>query len=213
MKEADIVGKFIDLSGQRFGRLTVICRAGRDKNHLLLWKCRCDCGNTIITRGQDLRRRKSQSCGCLKIESLVNRSQKHGMTGKRPYRIWKNMKTRCLNPNSPSYPDYGGRGIKICKRWRENFENFWADMGSTYQDNLEIDRINHDGNYCPENCRWASDKIQNRNTRANHFVSSPLGYMTISELSEKTGIPYSTLKVRIYKGESGKQLIRSVARG
>ena len=206
------MGKFIDMTGQRFGRLVVICPAGSDANRLLLWRCQCDCGNTITTRGQDLRRGASKSCGCLKLDILVQRSQKHGMAGTRPYRIWKNMKTRCLNPNSPSYPDYGGRGIKICDRWKESFENFWADMRATYKDGLEIDRINHEGNYCPENCRWASDKDQNRNTRANHFVMSPLGYMTISELSERSGIPYGTLKNRIYRGFTGNQLLQPIKR-
>ena len=196
------MGKFIDLSGQIFGRLTVIKWAGRDKNNLTLWMCKCACGNTIITRSQDLRRGASQSCGCLKLEQLDERSRKHSMAGTRPYRIWKSMKTRCLNPRVKSYSDYGGRGIQICDTWKHSFTAFWSDVKTGYADDLELDRIDHGGPYCPENCRWVDKKTQNRNTRANHFIDTPYGRITIAELSEKLGVSYDTLKRRVYKAES-----------
>lgn len=207
-----IVGKFIDINGQRFGRLRVIERAPNDKNKLTMWHCLCDCGTAITTRSQDLRRGVSRSCGCLKVEELNARSHKHGMVGTRPYRIWKNMKTRCYNSRTKAYADYGGRGITVCERWKNSFENFWADMRPSYAPGLEIDRKDSKGNYCPENCRWVSKTVQNRNTRANHFVDSPLGRMTIAELSERSGLDYGTLKRRVYKGWQGSQLIGPVKR-
>ena len=196
------MGKFIDLTGKKFGRLTVLSLAGKDKNNLLLWECICECGNPVITRGQDLRRGVSKSCGCLKLEQLDARSRKHGMAGTRPYRIWKGMKTRCLNPRVKSYADYGGRGITVCENWKESFDAFWRDMKTGYADNLEIDRIDHEGSYSPNNCRWVSKKEQNRNTRANHYVDTPFGRITIAEYAEKTGIPYDTLKQQILRAES-----------
>jgi len=193
------VAKFIDMTGQRFGRLSVICYAGKDNSGLTLWECTCDCGTKIITRGQDLRRGASKSCGCLKLEQFIERSRKHGMAETRPYRIWKNMKSCCLNPNVKSYADYGGRGITICDAWANSFEAFWNDMGPSCAAGLEIDRIDHDGSYCPENCRWVDKKTQNRNTRANHFIETEFGRITIAVYAEKTSIPYDRLKYRVRK--------------
>lgn len=201
------MGKFIDLTGKRFGRLVVVGRAGRDKNNLLLWECRCDCGGSTITRGQDLRRGKSTNCGCRHKEVLEERNYRHGMTGTRPYRIWKGMHTRCYNPNTASYLDYGSRGIKICDRWKNSFENFWADMQDGYADNLEIDRIDPEKDYCPENCRWASDKTQNRNKRNNHYIKTPFGVITLAELAEKLETPYDTVKHRVNLGWSVEELM------
>lgn len=200
------MGAFIDITGAKFGRLEVLSRA-ENLGGLAAWLCRCECGSTVKVRSQDLRRGKSNSCGCLKIEQLNDRSRHHGMVGTRPYRIWKNMKTRCLNSRTKTYADYGGRGIRICDRWLNSFENFWADMGPSYSPELSIDRKEVDGNYCPENCRWADKKTQNRNTRANHFVDSPLGRMTLAELAEKSNINYSTLKRRVYRGVTNENLL------
>lgn len=201
------MGKFIDLTGQRIGRLTVLQQAGKDKNGLLLWKCQCDCGNIFVTRGQDIRRGKSTNCGCRHKEVLQKRNYRHGMAGTRPYRIWKAMHSRCYNPKVPSYADYGGRGIKICDRWKNSFENFWADMHDGYADDLEIDRIDHDADYCPENCRWASDKQQNRNKRNNHFCDTVFGRLTMADLSDISGLSYSAVKSRVKNGWSGNDIL------
>lgn len=202
------MGAFIDLTGKKFGRATVLRKAGKDKNGLLLWECQCDCGKIYTTRGQDLRRGKSTNCGCRHLEVLQERNHKHGMTGTRPYRIWKAMHTRCYNPNSPSYLNYGGRGIQMCSAWRDSFSAFWRDMQSGYADNLEIDRIDHDGDYCPENCRWADDKTQNRNKRNNHRVKTHLGELPLAVIAEATGTPYDTVKRRANRGWSGDELLR-----
>lgn len=204
------MGKFIDLTGKRFGRLTVIDRAGRDKNHLVLWRCQCDCGVPLTVRGQDIRRGKIVSCGCRRAEALLERNFRHGMTGTRPYRIWKAMHTRCYNPRSHSFPDYGGRGIKMCERWRDSFQNFWEDMKDGYADGLEIDRIDNNGDYCKENCRWVTDAQQNRNKRNNRYIETSLGRMTMAELAETAGASYDTTKRRLNLGWTGDEVLAGV---
>lgn len=158
------MGKLIDLTGQRFGRLVVLERAGSGSNKRAMWRCQCDCGNTIITSSSHLRGGDTQSCGCLHQETFTNK--KHGERHSRLYRVWSAMKTRCYNPNSRDYQYYGGRGIAICAEWLSDFATFqnWA-MSHGYRDDLSIDRINVNGNYCPDNCRWATATEQRHNRR------------------------------------------------
>lgn len=152
------MGKLIDLTGQRFGRLTVLERAGSNKGHAL-WLCQCDCGKTIIAYGNDLMRRQ-KSCGCIRRE----KSTKHDGYKMRLYSIWKAMKNRCYRPTFKHYDRYGGRGITVCDAWIHDFAAFqsWA-LSHGYTDSLTIDRINNDGNYCPDNCRWITMKEQAQN--------------------------------------------------
>lgn len=165
--------KRLDLTGQRFGRLTAIERCGMDssgKNSV--WLCLCDCGGTTKATTTHLRNGHTQSCGCLAMERAIEGGKKtrfqtkHGASHTRAYRIWSGMKSRCYNPNAPKYHLWGGRGVTICDEWLASFQSFhdWA-MANGYADNLTIDRIDCDGNYEPNNCRWVTIAEQNRNRR------------------------------------------------
>lgn len=186
--------RLIDLTGERFGMLTVIKRVDNDKNGQARWLCKCDCGNEKVILGGSLTRknRATTHCGC------IPKNYKHGMRNTRLYRIFSGMKSRCYNINEPHYDDYGGRGIKVCDEWLDDFMNFynWA-MDHGYSDDLTIDRIDVNGNYEPSNCRWVTMREQQSNKRNIHLISYNCEEHTLIEWCQILNLPFSTINKRI----------------
>jgi len=190
------MGKFIDLTGKKFGRWTVLKRA-ENKGNYIRWKCLCDCGAIRIVNGNSLKRGISKSCGCISSEITAERNRKHGMSKTPEYRVWTHMTQRCTNKTDGSYKNYGARGIKVCDRWLHSFENFYADMGKRPTEKHSIERKNNNGDYEPDNCKWATKKEQCNNRRSSHMLTLNGETKTMSQWSDITGISIGTLWARI----------------
>ncbi len=171
---------FIDLSGQNFGLITVISIAPKKGKHIM-WLCRCECGKQTVAYSTHLVQGNTKSCGC-----QIGRTIIHGMTGTTEYKSWQKMKERCLVPSCPSFKDYGDRGITICERWLNSFENFYADMGKK-PEGYSIERINNEKGYYLENCKWATRAEQNSNTRRNIYITHNGETMMIRDWSRRLG--------------------------
>lgn len=192
--------KFIDLSGHRFGRWTVVSRAHDYIRGVPQWLCRCACGGTGVVRSNILRSGQSQSCGCYMRErsrqTLIERTQTHGMTKTPTHRIWCLMRQRCNDVNFPGYAKYGAKGIRVCERWN-SFENFLADMGEKPSPRHSIDRMNPRGNYEPGNCTWATAKQQQNNRTNNRRITFRGETLTLMQWAERLGIRRERIAARI----------------
>lgn len=185
----------IDLTGKKFGKLTVLKKLNYSKSgHSYYWECKCECGKIIKVSANNLKSNHTKSCGCYKSEKA--QTHKHSKT--RLYNIYYNMKSRCYNTKNPYYYNYGGRGVIICDEWLNDFETFynWA-MNNSYKENLTIDRIDVNGNYEPNNCRWITIRENSNNKRNNHFETYNGETHTIAEWARILGINNSTLNNRL----------------
>ena len=203
----------IDLTGQKFGRLTVI-QYDHSKNGTY-WLCQCDCGKTKVIKGTSLTGKLTTSCGCKSREMCIERSTKHGMTKTRLYSIRQGMIARCCKENATSYPKYGAKGITVCDEWlgQDGFVNFynWA-IDNGYEEHLTLDRIDSSGNYEPSNCRWATYKEQANNTKATVFLTYKGETKSASEWSEIVGISQSCITGRKNKGWTDEKCLTTKPR-
>ena len=190
-----------DYTGFKTGTLTVIKPSKRTKNHQY-WLCKCDCGNFKEVRADHLTDGRMQSCGCLRYKLIGEKKKTHGQCRTRIYRIYRNMLNRCYYKPFIEYHRYGGRGIIVCKEWLDNFINFynWA-MANGYSDELSIDRIDPNGNYEPNNCRWVTQQQQQNNKRCNHYITYNGETLSLADWSRKLNIPYWKISREINKNK------------
>ena len=185
------MSKIRDLSGQKFGRLTALYRLHNYHKKRVHWLCICDCGNLTDVSRNNLTRGVTKSCGC-------NKGEHHNDINSRLYRIWRHIKERCYNKNANNYTRYGGRGIVVCDEWKHSYLSFkgWA-LSNGYRDSLTIDRIDVDGNYESDNCRWVDYKTQNRNKRNNRNITINGETHCLKEWCEILNLSYDTVYRRI----------------
>lgn len=197
----------IDIKGKRFGRLVaqrpaVLLRGFRG------WSCLCDCGAITAVRTGQLTSGKTTSCGCAKVDALIERSTRHGHARRPEYGIWANIRTRCTNQRSRAYQQYGGRGIRMHEEWQQDFAAFLRDVGPRPSEDHSIDRIDNQGNYAPGNVRWATDAEQRRNTRRNRRLTICGVSMCLADWIAEAGISRWKLTDRLDRGASEAQIIR-----
>ena len=191
-----------DLTKMKFGRLTVLERVSKMGEHAK-YRCKCDCGTTIIVEGGNLVTGATKSCGCIRSEMVTASSTKHGGRKTKLYKVWRNMLNRCNNPKNKEYHCYGGRGIKVCPEWATDFSAFrdWA-LSNGYHESLTIERIDVNAGYFPENCMWADRYIQSRNRTNNRKISFQGRTMILVDWAKETGFSESTIRRRLNRGWS-----------
>ena len=195
----DRVYRFKDLTGKRFGRLTVMNISHKDDRRCYHWLCQCACGTQKVANGRSLRGGGINSCGCLHREFNMKAKTTHGEYGSRLYYIWTGMTQRVTNRKNCNYSNYGGRGISICNEWLK-YENFrdWS-LKNGYSDKLTIDRIDNNGDYTPGNCRWITQKEQSNNKRNNRYIEYNGEVKTLSQWADMYNICRMLLRQRLNK--------------
>lgn len=200
------MGKFKDITGQKFSKLTVLYKLHNyhNKNKENIWLCVCDCGNLIEVRGSNLRGENTKSCGCLQKEAVT----KHKHCKDRLYNIYYGMKDRCCNKKNKAYKRYGERGVTICDEWLSNFETFYDwSMSHGYNDTLTIDRIDNNKGYSPDNCRWVDRKTQQRNRRTAINITIDGETRCLSEWCELLNVSYNKVWKRLHRGWNIKKAL------
>jgi len=210
------MGKTVDVTGQRFGRLVVIGRTKGPNHHNAYWECQCDCGKTVIVTSAHLSHGDTKSCGCLKIDVMKQQFATHGESRggikTREYRIWIAMRERCYCPTNAAYQDYGGRGITISENWLNSFGNFLSDMGRAPKGHT-IERKDNSKGYSKDNCVWATYKQQNNNRRDNIIITHDDKTMTISQWADDSGVNLAVLRQRLNRlGWSMEKAIKTPVR-
>ena len=201
------MGKLKNLVGMRFGRLTVT-KWSDVKNRAHRWLCTCDCGGWTIATSCNLVRLNTQSCGCLHKERSACATKTHGKSKTSLYNAWKTMRARCNNPSAIMYPRYGGRGISVDPRWGE-FKNFYEDMGEPTFNGATIDRIDNNGDYCKNNCKWSSRSENARNKENTVFIEWNGERVKLIEFAERMGVKYELFRSRIKKGWSVEDALKN----
>lgn len=193
-----------NLIGVKFGMLTVIERCGLNNDKKRLWLCKCDCGNFKKYTTSHLKRGVVVSCTCLQKAGI--RGRKHGLANSKEYNVWLGIKRRCYTEKDPGYKNYGGRGIKVCDRWLESFENFIEDMGFRPEGDYSLERKDNDKWYCKENCKWATRIEQSKNKRSNIKVLYRGEIYILSEFSKLIGHNATSIKRKLDKKLSGDEI-------
>jgi len=199
--------RYKDLTGQVFGRWSVL-HWSRSFDDTTYWMCHCECGTEREVKRYSLVSGQSTSCGCFQREQMAMRGKgesnpnfKHGLSNTPTWARWQQMKRRCYDPNHDNYSYYGGKGITVCDRWRESYANFLEDMGELPTSEHTIERIDRNGNYCPENCYWEPSRIvQNNNTSQNRFFTLNGVTLTMAQWAREYDMPYSRLQSRLASG-------------
>lgn len=197
------MGTFIDLTGQKFGRLVAVSRA-ENIGRRTMWKCLCDCGVETIVQSDHIKSGHSKSCGCFYAETRTGATT-HGQSESPLYFAWHAMLNRCNSPTNQDYKYYGGRGIAVCEEWKK-FENFYADMGER-PEGMTLDRIDNSGPYCKENCRWATDKQQQSNKRSNTWHTFDGETLHSTDFAKKLGVSHSHISYWKRVGYTDSEMI------
>lgn len=190
-----------NLTGQKFNRLTVLSRSAENSSAgKVQWLCKCECGTETLVVSQHLKNGNTKSCGCRRVEATrqngLNRTT-HGMTGTPEYKAWQNLRDRCYNEDAQQFRNYGGRGIRVCERWLNSFENFYADMGPRPSPEHSIDRRENNGDYEPSNCRWATPEEQGNNKRTNVYHELSGAFLTAPQIARQAELSTSTISSRL----------------
>lgn len=204
-----------DITGIRFGKLVAIGPSDKSVDRHIIWECACDCGTICFVSGTSLRRGLTISCGCYMSEVVSKNNTEykttHNLSRSRPYNTWKQLFQRCYNKKHKSFKDYGGRGISVCERWND-FSLFWEDMKENYSDTLTIDRIDNNGNYCKENCRWTTQTEQSKNKRDNVYIEINGETKILNDWIKYYNINMSTYYKRIKSGMSPQEALTKIGK-